>query len=79
MFLVILLFNQWILLFVKLNRFDVTDFNDLERLIEKTHSMNPAKFSGKNRPDFFLKMVCSICNNYMGYLLVLASLVGAWL
>lgn len=33
-----------------------TDFNYLEMLIEKAHSMNPAKFSGKDRPDCFLKM-----------------------
>lgn len=75
-------------MFVKPERFDVTDINDLEMLFEKTHSMNPAKFSGKNRPDFFLTMVCSISfclryciirNNYMGYVLVWASLVGAWL
>ncbi|KAL1566586.1 multidrug-resistance type transporter [Salvia divinorum] len=33
-----------------------TDFNYLEMQLEKAHSMNPAKYSGKNRPDCFLKL-----------------------
>ncbi|KAH6799268.1 Flavodoxin family protein [Perilla frutescens var. frutescens] len=33
-----------------------TDISNLEMLIENTHAMNLAKFSGKNRPDCFLKM-----------------------
>ncbi|KAG6412440.1 hypothetical protein SASPL_125119 [Salvia splendens] len=32
------------------------DFNYLEMLLEKAHSMNPAKYSGKSRPDCFLKL-----------------------
>ncbi|KAH6797092.1 Flavodoxin family protein [Perilla frutescens var. hirtella] len=33
-----------------------TDISNLEMLIENTHAMNLAKFSGKKRPDCFLKM-----------------------
>lgn len=73
--LVYLLFScdYWVLVFINLRRCDVTDFNYLEMLIEKAHSMNPAKFSGKDRPDCFLKMVgsilclqfCVICNDFL--------------